>query len=221
MATTKTQRIGIWIIALFMAVGTIGSFAAIVLANQNSQLDQQRVQELTDTYQKDMEAHQARVDAQSKELSDQYFATLNEYASRVGTFNAEEVSELKTEDLKIGDGADITAESSFTAYYIGWNPAGTIFDSSIEGESLKAPFAVTPGGVIEGWTQGAAGMKVGGVRELTLPSDLAYGETGSGENIPANTPLKYIVMIIPTPETIPTPEMPKELLDYYQSGRVQ
>ena len=220
MATTKTQRIGIWVIAVFMAVGTIGSFAAIVLANQNSQVDQQRIQALTDQYQKDSTAHQAKVDAQSKELSDKYFDTLNEFSSRVGTFNADEVTELKTADLTIGEGEDITADSSFSAYYIGWNPTGVIFDSSIDGDSLKAPFLVTPGGVIEGWTQGAVGMKVGGIRELTIPAELAYGDTARGEDIPANTPLKFVMMIIPTPEAIPAPEMPKELLNYYQTGRI-
>lgn len=220
MATTKTQRIGIWVIAVFMAVGTIGSFAAIVLANQNSQSDQKRSQQLTADYQAATAEYQAKVDAQSKELSDKYFDTLNGYMSRVGAFDAAAVTELQTEDLLVGEGEAITTESTFTAYYIGWNPTGTVFDSSVEEESLKAPFSVTPGGVIEGWTKGADGMKVGGIRELTLPSALAYGEAGQGEDIPANTPLKFIVMIIPTPEVIPAPEMPQELLDLYKRGLI-
>lgn len=211
MATTKAQRIGIWIIAAFMTVGTIGSFAIIVLANENAQKDQARVTELTTKYQADAAA-------QTKELSDKYFATLSQYASRATAFDASSVTELKTEDLVVGTGDDITTESSFTAYYIGWTPDGAIFDSSIDGEMLKDPFAVTPGGVIDGWTQGANGMKVGGIRELTIPSSLAYGETGSGDSIPANTPLKFVVMIIPTPETV---EMPQELVNYYQTGRLQ
>ena len=211
MATTKAQRIGIWIIAGFMAVGTIGSFAIIVLANENAQRDQARVTELTTQY-------QDATNAQTKELSDKYYATLSQFASRAAAFDASSVTELKTEDLIVGDGDAITTDTPFTAYYIGWKPDGTIFDSSLDGESLKAPFSVTPGGVIEGWTKGADGMKVGGVRELTIPSDLAYGETGSGDSIPANTPLKFVVMIIPTPETI---EMPQELINYYQTGRLQ
>ena len=56
-------------------------------------------------------------------------------------------------------------------------------------------------------------MKVGGVRELTIPSDMAYGETGSGEDIPANTPLKFVVMAIPPVEEIPLPQI---LKDYYK-----
>jgi len=211
MATSKTQRIGIWIIAAFMAVGTIGSFAIIILANQNSQKDQARVKELTAQY-------TAETNAQAQELSNTHFATFNQFASRVAPFEASSVTELKTEDIIVGTGDAITTETPFTAYYIGWTPNGKIFDSSINGDALKAPFTAAPGGVITGWTKGADGMKVGGARELTIPSDLAYGSTGSGTSIPADTPLKFVIMIIPTPKTI---EMSKELLNYYQTGRLQ
>jgi hypothetical protein len=56
------------------------------------------------------------------------------------------------------------------------------------------------------------GMKIGGVRELTIPSDKAYGETGSGDNIPPNTPIRFIVMAIPLPATIEQPSYPASLL---------
>ena len=208
MAATKAQRIGIWIIAAFMAIGTIGSFAIIVLANQNAQKDQARVKELTNQYTAD-------TNAQAQELSTTYYSAFSQYESRVAAFNASEVTELKTEDIVIGTGDAITTDSAFTAYYIGWTPDGKIFDSSVSGTTLKAPFSVTPGEVIKGWTQGADGMKIGGVRELTIPSELAYGSTGSGASIPADTPLKFIVMIIPEPKTV---EMSQELLNYYQTG---
>lgn len=218
MSATKTQRIGIWVIAVFMVVGTIGSFLAIILANNNQQTDQARISELSAQYEKEYKEYQTKSDAQAKDLSAKYFATFNQFATRPAAFDSASVKELKTSDLIVGDGEAITPESTFTAYYIGWNPTGKVFDGSIDGDSLKAPFAVTPGSVIPGWTKGAEGMKVGGVRELTIPSDLAYGETGSGEDIPANTPIKFIVMIIPTPEAITAPAAPPELIKYYQSG---
>ncbi len=220
MATTKTQRIGIWIIALFMAVGTVGSFAIIVLANQNSQKDQARINDLTAQYQKASNEYQKKVDAQTKELSDKYYPTFSQFASRPASFDKASVKDLSHEDLVVGTGDEITATSSFTAYYIGWTPDGKVFDGSISNGALKAPLTVTPGAVIEGWTQGAVGMKVGGVRELTIPSDLAYKDKGNGSSIPPNTPLKFVMMIIPTPETIPQPEIPQELLNYYQKGRL-
>ena len=218
MAATKAQRIGIWIIAVFMAVGTIGSFVAIVFANENEAVDQAKFNEISAQYQADYEAYQEKVDAQAAELSATYYPIFSPYQSRVAAFDKGSVTELGIEDLVIGDGETLTAESSFTAYYIGWNPDGTVFDGSIDGESLKAPFTASPGSVIEGWTQGVVGMNVGGIRELTIPSDLAYGETGSGDDIPANTPIKFVMMVIPTPETIEQPEIPTELLQYYQTG---
>jgi FKBP-type peptidyl-prolyl cis-trans isomerase FkpA len=198
MATTKAQRIGIWIIAVFMAVGTIGSFVIIVLANQNSQTDQARYNELYSQY-------QASIEKRNKDN----FDILNKQASLVGSFNAKSVKKLEKKDITTGDGETLASDSSFTAYYIGWTPDGKIFDSSIDGDTLKNPIDVTPGGVIEGWTKGVEGMKVGGMRELTIPSDLAYGETGSGDSIPANTPLKFIVL------TVPAVEAPQELLTLY------
>lgn len=220
MATTKSQRIGIWIIVFLMAGGTIGSFAAIVLANKNGAADQARLTELTTEYKKAQDAYQAKVDTQAKELSDKYFATFNQYANSPAAFDKSSVKELQKNDLVIGDGAEITADSTFSAYYLGWNPDGKVFDGSIKDGALKAPFEVAPGSVIKGWSDGVVGMKVGGIRELTIPSDMAYGDKGSGDLIPANTPLKFILMIIPTPEKIPQPQMPAELLKYYTTGRL-
>lgn len=207
VSTTRTQRIGIWIITIFMTVGTIGVLAAAVLSSQNAQKDQNRLQQL-------MSQYQAAQDAQAKQLSDQYYPTFSQYTSRPAAFDASSVKALTTEDLLAGTGDAITSNSSFTAYYIGWTPDGKVFDSSLNGNALKAPFSASPGGVIKGWTQGADGMKVGGIRELTIPADLAYGSTGSGSSIPPNTPLKFIIMIIPTPKAV---EMPQELLNYYQT----
>lgn len=205
MATKKSQRIGIWIIAIALVAGTLGSFLIMILAPKNEAADQARLERLTAEYQEAQQAHQA-------ELSAQYYDDFAEYQSRVQAFAAADVTELGKEDLKEGDGEVLTSESSFTAYYIGWNPDGKIFDSSISDASLAAPIDVRPGGVIKGWTDGVAGMKVGGVRELTIPAELAYGDQERGEDIPANTPLKFVIMVIPTPTA---PKMSDELKQLY------
>lgn len=208
MATTKAQRIGIWSIAILMVVGSIGSFAIIVLANINSKNDTIRMNQLMDEYQ-DAQA------AQAKELSNKYYPTFSRYQSRVASFDANIITELHTEDLLIGEGETVTADSQYSAYYTGWLPDGTIFQSTIENSALTRPLDVKPGrGMIPGWTQGVEGMKLGGVRELTIPSELAYGENGNA-NIPPNTPIKFIVMLVPTPEEV---EMSEELRKYYQTG---
>jgi FKBP-type peptidyl-prolyl cis-trans isomerase FkpA len=215
VATKRSQRIAIWVIAIIMAIGTIGSFLIIILQNDNQQSDQAKLTELMSAYQMQTEEYQSRVDVQTAELSNKYFKEFNKYSGRPGAWDGKNVTELKKEDLRVGDGDAITAESSFSAYYLGWTPDGKVFDGSIDDGKLKAPFAVTPGGVIEGWTEGTVGMKVGGVRELTIPSDMGYGEQGSGESIPPNTPLKFVIMIIPTPEEIPQPQPSEELIRLY------
>ncbi|HEY5695391.1 MAG TPA: FKBP-type peptidyl-prolyl cis-trans isomerase [Candidatus Saccharimonadales bacterium] len=221
MATPKSQRIGIWVIAIVMLVGTIGSFAVMILSNQNSTVEQAHIKDLTQKYQNDYKAYQAKVDEQTKLLSDQYYQEFNAYSSRPAPFDKASVKNLTTSDLKVGTGDAITDKSTFAAYYIGWTPDGKVFDSSIDNGKLKAPIKAAPKGVISGWTEGANGMKVGGVRELTIPADKAYGEAGSGDKIPANSPLKFVIMIIPTPTDIPQPQAPQELIDYYSRNARQ
>ena len=218
MATPRSQRIGIWIIAIVMAVGTIGSFLIIILSTTNQKTDQARLAELMSQYEAETTDYQKKISDQDAQLALQYYDELNGYNSRVGTFDAASVTELKTEDLKVGDGPDITASSSFSAFYIGWNPNGKVFDSSIEDGKLKSPYPVTPGGVIRGWTEGAAGMKQGGIRELTIPAAKAYAEIGGDDDIPPNTPLKFVIFI-PKQETFAAPEPSEELIRLYEQSQ--
>ena len=214
MATTKKQRLGILVILIVTVIGTVGSFAVMVLATKNDAADSAKQQKVIADYQAKYKAYQTKVDAQSQELSDKYYGTFSPYASRVGTFDAA-ANELKTEDLVVGDGEEITGTTPFAAYYIGWNPKGKIFDQSIDGTKLKAPLPVTTGldsaSLIDGWKEGMKGMKIGGVREITIPSDKAYKEQGQGDDIPPNTPLRFVVMAIPAPTEIAQPEIPAEL----------
>jgi FKBP-type peptidyl-prolyl cis-trans isomerase len=204
MSTSKSQRIGIWIIAVVLAVGTVGSFFVMILANNNSQIDAQADKKQQEKYNKIVAEYQAKVNAQNVELSKTYYPILSEFVSQVGKFNADEVKTLQTTDLKVGDGAEIKSDTKYSAYYIGWNPDGKIFDSSISGSSLKSPIAGT--NLIQGWMEGVIGMKIGGVRLLTIPADKAYGDKGSGDLIPPHTPLKFIVFAIQTPPEVPIPD---------------
>lgn len=205
MATPKSQRVGIFIIMIVMVIGTLGSFAVMILDsnNQKDTLAQQQEQ------QKQFEEYQKKTEAQAKELSAKYYDEFKAYKDKPAEFNPDEVIELKTEDLKVGEGAEVTKDSQYAAYYIGWNPKGKTFDSSFDDQkenTLKQPIT-SDMQLIEGWTEGMQGMKIGGVREITIPSDKAYGEKGQGEDIPANTPLKFIVMAIEKPEQIEMPQI--------------
>ncbi len=104
-------------------------------------------------------------------------------------------TELKTEDLKVGTGAEAAAGKTVTVHYTGWLTNGTKFDSSLDrGQPFK--FRLGAGQVIRGWDQGVAGMKVGGKRKLTIPPELGYGARGAGGVIPPNATLVFEVELL-------------------------
>jgi len=192
MATPKSQRIGIWIIAVVMMVGTISGFIAMVLQTDNAKQDQAQQNKMLEEYRKQMAEQEKR----GKELSATYYPQLKEYQATPAAFDMNVGDTVQKRDLKVGDGEEVTATTKYEAYYIGWNPKGKTFDSSFDSETLKTPIDTSQTSLIEGWNEGVVGMKIGGIREITIPSDKAYGEKGSGDDIPPNTPIKFIVMII-------------------------
>lgn len=220
MATPRKQRIGILIILIVTVIGTLGSFLVLVLNSQNQQKDQVAYQEAYTKYQADMSAYQKKIDAQTAQLSAQYYPEFSQYESTPAKFDLNSITKLVSTDLKVGEGATIDDTTNFAAYYIGWDPDGTIFDQSIASNALKAPLAVNGlanASLIQGWKDGIKGMKIGGIRELDIPSDQAYGEQGSKDSsgktiIGPNTPLKFILMAIPAPATIPQPTVPAILM---------
>lgn len=195
-------------------VGTLGSFAVMILNQQASAKATAAYQKAQAQYTAVQKTYQAEVDAQTSELSKTYYNTFVQYKSQVGKFDINSVKSLSTEDLVTGSGDTITSTSQFAVYYIGWDATGNIFDESIDtsSNSLKAPYSLSSGlgdaSVIDGWKTGLVGMKVGGVRLLTIPSDKAYGASGQTDSstgkqtIAPNMPLKFAVMAIPMPATV-------------------
>lgn len=109
--------------------------------------------------------------------------------------NTETVTELKIEDIKVGSGAEVKNGNTVTVHYKGTLTDGKQFDSSYDrGEPF--PFKVGAGSVIKGWDQGLVGMKVGGIRRLTIPSSLGYGEAGAGADIPPNSTLLFEIELL-------------------------
>ena len=102
---------------------------------------------------------------------------------------------LKVEDLKVGTGAEAKAGQSVSVHYVGTLTDGKKFDSSRDrGEPFG--FRLGAGQVIKGWDQGVAGMKIGGLRKLTIPPHLAYGERGFTTLIPPNSTLVFEVELV-------------------------
>jgi peptidylprolyl isomerase len=116
--------------------------------------------------------------------------------------NKQEKDGLIIEDMKIGDGYEIKAGDSVVAHYHGTLKAdGKVFDSSFErGEPAAFPLS----GVIEGWQKGVPGMKVGGIRRLTIPYAMAYGEEGRPPTIPAKSDLVFVIQLEGALEKIDT-----------------
>ena len=104
-------------------------------------------------------------------------------------------SGLRYTDIKVGTGAEAKAGQTAVVHYTGTLTNGNKFDSSKD-RNQPFSFPLGAGRVIKGWDEGVAGMKVGGVRKLTIPSNLGYGAQGAGGVIPPNATLIFEVELL-------------------------
>lgn len=99
---------------------------------------------------------------------------------------------LVIEEFAAGQGDRVAGNGDKVAvHYTGRLDDGTVFDSSVP-RKQPISFVLGTGRVIKGWELGIAGMKVGSLRRLTIPAELAYGERAKGK-IPANSRLTFTV----------------------------
>src|SRR4051812_43972252 len=105
------------------------------------------------------------------------------------------MAELQSEDIRVGTGAEATSGRTVVVHYVGTLTDGKKFDSSRDrGQGFSFPLG--GGRVIKGWDQGVAGMKVGGLRKLTIPPELGYGAKGFPGAIPPNATLVFEVELL-------------------------
>lgn len=102
---------------------------------------------------------------------------------------------LQIEELRPGDGTEARAGNSVTVHYVGTLTNGKKFDSSRD-RGKGFTFRLGAGQVIAGWDQGVAGMRIGQIRKLTIPPELAYGADGFGDVIPPQSTLVFEVELL-------------------------
>ena len=103
---------------------------------------------------------------------------------------------LQYRDAKVGTGKVAKAGDQVTVNYTGYLMSGKKFDSSLD-SGQPFGFTLGAGGVIKGWDEGVAGMKVGGKRTLIIPAELGYGAAGN-PSIPGGATLVFDVQLLST-----------------------
>ena len=131
---------------------------------------------------------QAREAAAAKEEGEKFLA---ENKTKEGVITTE--SGLQYQVITEGTGVKPTAEDRVKVHYTGTLLDGTKFDSSVD-RGEPAEFGVSQ--VIPGWTEGLQIMPAGSKYIFWIPSGLAYGERGAGQDIKPNSVLKFEVELL-------------------------
>ena len=202
LKTSPKQRVAIILIAILMLGSIVASYAAIVLAGNSassSGISEERIAEYEAAYNAELATFQ--------EITQSDFEKFVQYKEKIVAYDeaAANTGEVKVKDRLTGSGRTLAeGDSNYLAYYVGWCADGTVFDSSFNDATNPTAFtkAIDPSlGMIDGWTTGVVGMKLGGVRELTIPSEKAYA---SNREICGgyNKPLKFLVMAVANEEPL-------------------
>ena len=159
-----------------------------VMSGQPSRLTDAEKQSAVEQVQKESQAKQVAAQAKNKAAGVAYLA---ENAKKEGVTTTE--SGLQYKSLVAGSGAKPTTNDRVKVHYKGTLIDGTVFDSSYDrGEPIVFPVT----GVISGWVEGLQLMQVGSKFELTIPSELAYGDSGSGPVIGPDATLVFEVELL-------------------------
>ena len=145
----------------------------------------QAAQAYVQTYFMEASARDAK---KTKEEGEKFLA---ENKSKKDVFTTE--SGLQYQVVTEGTGDKPNATDKVKVHYTGTLLDGTKFDSSVDrGEPMEFPV----NGVIKGWTEVLQLMPVGSKYIVWIPSDLAYGERGAGQDIKPNSTLKFEIELL-------------------------
>ena len=216
LKTSPKQRVFIILIAIIMVGSIIASYAAIVISGGKGATDSTDTGEVDESKVAEYGAAYDKKVSEFKEATKGDFDEFMKYKSEIKAYNEASANDddVQVKDLKDGTGAEVT-DDNYLAYYVGWCADESVFDSSFDDNDNPTAFAkiLDPSlGMIEGWNEGVKDMKLGGIRRITMPGELAYGdsmEICGGYN----KPLRFMVMAVPKEE--PIKSMAEELDDAY------
>jgi FKBP-type peptidyl-prolyl cis-trans isomerase FklB len=155
-------------------------------------LTDNEMQQVLTAFQQEMMAKQAEVGRKLGEKNKQEgVAFLAENKKKPGVVTLP--SGLQYKILKDGTGKSPKVTDSVTTNYRGTLIDGKEFDSSYK---YGQPATFQCGRVIQGWIEALQLMKVGSKWQLFIPSNLAYGENGAGQNIGPNATLIFEVELL-------------------------
>lgn len=153
-----------------------------------NQFTQEEMQKVFEEFQKMMMAKQNDATNDEKAKGAAFLAENKKNPDVVET-----ASGLQYKVVKMGTGAKPTATDKVKVHYHGTTIDGKVFDSSVErGEPITFPL----NGVIKGWTEGVQLMPIGSKFIFYIPSDLAYGDRGAGQDIKPGATLIFEVELL-------------------------
>lgn len=106
------------------------------------------------------------------------------------------VDKLVAQTLIKGSGKTLTDSDTAVVKYTGWLTNGKQFDSSWDKNTTFDADLSASGQIISGWKQGLIGQTVGSQVLLVIPPDQGYGADGSGDTIPGNSTLVFVIDIL-------------------------
>lgn len=104
------------------------------------------------------------------------------------------IKKIEIEDIKVGTGAPAMVGKLIKIHYSASIYGGNQFDNTYDRKPLQ--FRLGNGQSIAGFEQGIPGMKVGGIRKITMPPDMGFGAMGTGGTLPLNAALVYEVKLL-------------------------
>ena len=225
LKTSPKQRILIGLIAIVMLGSVVASYLAVMISNNSS--SSASSQGISSAKAAEYETAYSDKRNEFKAATTSEYATFSKFLPEIKAYNETSVNtgDLSVQDLLVGDGRELAdGDTDYLAFYVGWCADEKIFSSSLDDAKnptgfntildAKNPMGINAilggtdsaeGGLVEGWRVGIVGTRLGGVRIITIPSELAFSDSDNAEKIcGVNKPVKFMVMPVANEDPLKT-----------------